>query len=70
MVQLTSLAPDIVESILAGQADADISLRHCRKGIWIESVLAETLKGSIKGGFAQTKNFRTALLPTKLLNFL
>ena len=25
--------PDIVESILAGQTYADISLRHCRKGI-------------------------------------
>jgi serine/threonine protein kinase len=33
MLQLTSLAPDIVESILAGQAFADISLRHCRKGV-------------------------------------
>jgi len=33
MLQLTSLAPDIVESILAGKAYADISLRHCRKGI-------------------------------------
>ena len=33
MLQLTSLAPDIVESIHAGQAFADISLRHCRKGI-------------------------------------
>ena len=33
MLQLTSLAPDIVESILAGQAFADISLQHCRKGI-------------------------------------
>ena len=32
MLQLTSLAPDIVESILAGQAFADISLRQCRKG--------------------------------------
>jgi hypothetical protein len=31
--QLTSLAPDIVESILAGQSFADISLQHCRKGI-------------------------------------
>jgi hypothetical protein len=33
MLQLTSLAPDIVESILAGQAFADISLRDFRKGI-------------------------------------
>ncbi len=33
MLQLTSLAPDIVESILAGQAFADISLRNFRKGI-------------------------------------
>jgi hypothetical protein len=33
MLQLTSLAPDIVESILAGQAYASISLRHCRKGV-------------------------------------
>ena len=33
MLQLTSLAPDIVESILAGQAFADISLQRCRKGI-------------------------------------
>ncbi len=33
MLQLTSLAPDIVESILAGQGFADISLQHCRKGI-------------------------------------
>lgn len=33
MLQVTSLAPDIVESILAGQAFADISLQHCRKGI-------------------------------------
>ena len=33
MLQLTSLAPDIVESILAGQAFADINLRHCRKGV-------------------------------------
>ncbi len=33
MLQLTSLAPDIVESILAGQAFADIRLQHCRKGI-------------------------------------
>jgi len=33
MLQLTSLSPDIVESILAGQAFADISLQHCRKGI-------------------------------------
>ena len=33
MLQLTSLAPDIVESIMAGQAFADISLQHCRKGI-------------------------------------
>jgi hypothetical protein len=33
LLQLTSLAPDIVESILAGQTYADISLRHCRKGI-------------------------------------
>lgn len=33
MLQLTSLAPGIVESILAGQTYADISLRHCRKGI-------------------------------------
>jgi hypothetical protein len=33
MLQLTSLAPDIVESILAGQAFADISLQKCRKGI-------------------------------------
>lgn len=33
MLQLTSLAPDIVESILAGQTFANISLRHCRKGV-------------------------------------
>jgi hypothetical protein len=33
MLQLTSLAPDIVESILSGQAFADISLRDFRKGI-------------------------------------
>lgn len=33
MLQLTSLAPNIVESILAGQAFADISLRDFRKGI-------------------------------------
>lgn len=33
MLQLTSLAPDVVESILASQAFADISLQHCRKGI-------------------------------------
>ena len=33
MLQLTSLAPDIVESILEGQAFADISLRDFRKGI-------------------------------------
>ncbi len=33
MLQLTSLAPDLVESFLAGQAFADISLQHCRKGI-------------------------------------
>ena len=33
MLQLTSLAPDIVESILAGQTFADISLRDFRKGI-------------------------------------
>jgi hypothetical protein len=33
MLQLTSLAPDIVESILAGQEFADISLQKCRKGI-------------------------------------
>jgi hypothetical protein len=33
MLQLTSLAPDIVESILDGQVYANISLRHCRKGI-------------------------------------
>ncbi len=33
MLQLTSLAPDIVESILAGQAFEDISLQYCRKGI-------------------------------------
>lgn len=33
MLQLTSLAPDIVESILAGQTFADISLRNFRKGI-------------------------------------
>jgi hypothetical protein len=32
MLQLTSLAPDVVELILAGQAFADISLRQCRKG--------------------------------------
>jgi len=31
MLQLTSLAPDIVESILAGQEFASISLRHYRK---------------------------------------
>jgi hypothetical protein len=33
LLQLTSMAPDIVESILSGQAYADVSLRHCRKGI-------------------------------------
>ena len=33
MLQLTSLAPDIVESILSGQTFANISLRHCRKGV-------------------------------------
>ena len=33
MLHLTSLAPDIGESILAGQAFADISLQKCRKGI-------------------------------------
>jgi hypothetical protein len=33
MLQLTALAPDIVESILAGQAFADISLRDFRKGL-------------------------------------
>ena len=33
MLQLTSLAPDIVESILAGQVFADISLQRFRKGI-------------------------------------
>jgi hypothetical protein len=33
MLQLTSLAPDIVESILSGTTYADISLRHCRKGV-------------------------------------
>lgn len=33
IIQLTSLAPDIVESILAGETFANISLRHCRKGI-------------------------------------
>jgi ParB-like chromosome segregation protein Spo0J len=33
MLQLTSLAPDIVESILAGQESADVSLQKCRKGI-------------------------------------
>jgi hypothetical protein len=33
MLQLTSMAPDIVESILSGQAYADVSLRHCRKGV-------------------------------------
>ena len=33
MLQPTSLAPDIVESILAGQAFAGISLQKCRKGI-------------------------------------
>jgi len=33
MLQLTSLAPDIVESILGGQAFADISLQKGRKGI-------------------------------------
>jgi len=33
MLQLTSLAPDIVESILSGTSYADISLRHCRKGV-------------------------------------
>jgi hypothetical protein len=39
MLQLTSLAPDIVESILAGQEFADISLQKCRKGIpaiWVD----------------------------------
>ena len=30
---LNALIDDIVESILAGQAFADISLQHCRKGI-------------------------------------
>jgi hypothetical protein len=33
MLQLTSLAPDIIESIFSGENYADISLRHCRKGI-------------------------------------
>jgi hypothetical protein len=33
MLRLTSLAPDIVESILSGTTYADISLRHCRKGV-------------------------------------
>ena len=33
MLQLTSLAPDIVESILSGTTYADISLRYCRKGV-------------------------------------
>jgi hypothetical protein len=33
MLKLTSLAPDIVESILEGQAFADISLQDFRKGI-------------------------------------
>jgi hypothetical protein len=33
VLQLTSLAPDIVESILAGKTFADISLQRCRKGI-------------------------------------
>ncbi len=33
MLQLTSLAPEIVESILAGKAFADISLQRFRKGI-------------------------------------
>ena len=33
VVHFMVLAPDIVESILAGQAFADISLQHCRKGI-------------------------------------
>ena len=32
MLQLTTLAPDIVESILAGETYANISLRQCRKG--------------------------------------
>ncbi|MFN5900834.1 MAG: hypothetical protein ACK48Y_25115 [Planctomyces sp.] len=33
MLQLTSLAPDIVESILAGQEISDVILQKCRKGI-------------------------------------
>lgn len=33
MLQLTSLAPDIVESILSGQTYANISLQQFRKGI-------------------------------------
>jgi hypothetical protein len=33
MLQLTSLAPDIVDSILEGQAFSDISLPNFRKGI-------------------------------------
>jgi hypothetical protein len=33
ILQLALLAPDIVESILAGEAFADISLRNFRKGI-------------------------------------
>jgi hypothetical protein len=49
MLQLTSLAPDIVESIMAGQAFADISLQHCRKGIpvfWEEQRRVFGPKGS------------------------
>lgn len=33
VLQLTSLAPDIVETILASKTFADISLQRCRKGI-------------------------------------
>lgn len=33
ILQLTSLAPDIVESILAGQAHPNLSLQQLRKGI-------------------------------------
>lgn len=44
MLQLTSLAPDIVESILSGTAYADISLRNCRRGI---SVLWEEQKKAL-----------------------
>ena len=48
VLQLTSLAPDIIESILAGNTYADISLQRCRKGIpvaWEEQ--RQTLTSSI-----------------------